>query len=202
MATGADVLKKIKDEEVRFVDLRFTDFRGKEQHVQVPHHQFTNDKFVEGHAFDGSSIAGWKGIEASDMLLMPDPNTGCDLDPFIEETTLVHHLRRHRAVGPARATTATHARIAKRAEAYLKTSQASATRCLTSVQNQSSSFLIRVEWKTDMSGSFSEDLLGAKPLGNLTANATKARVQQGPSSQPSKAVTSQFLQSINLQDLR
>ena len=40
MATGADVLKKIKDEEVRFVDLRFTDFRGKEQHVQVPHHQF------------------------------------------------------------------------------------------------------------------------------------------------------------------
>ena len=40
MATGADVLKKIKDEEVKFVDLRFTDFRGKEQHVQVPHHQF------------------------------------------------------------------------------------------------------------------------------------------------------------------
>ncbi|HPT57544.1 MAG TPA: glutamine synthetase beta-grasp domain-containing protein, partial [Casimicrobium sp.] len=87
MATGADVLKKIKDEEVRFVDLRFTDFRGKEQHVQVPHHQFTNDKFVEGHAFDGSSIAGWKGIEASDMLLMPDPNTAV-IDPFIEETTL------------------------------------------------------------------------------------------------------------------
>ena len=87
MATGADVLKRIKDEEVKFVDLRFTDFRGKEQHVQVPEDHFDADKFTEGHAFDGSSIAGWKGIEASDMLLMPDPNTAV-IDPFIEETTL------------------------------------------------------------------------------------------------------------------
>ena len=73
MATPADVLKMIKDKEVKFVDLRFTDTRGKEQHVSVPAKQFANDKFESGHAFDGSSIAGWKGIQASDMLLMPDP---------------------------------------------------------------------------------------------------------------------------------
>jgi glutamine synthetase len=57
MATPADVLKTIKDKEVKFVDLRFTDTRGKEQHVTVPAKQFTNDKFESGHA-DGSSIAG------------------------------------------------------------------------------------------------------------------------------------------------
>ncbi len=71
MATPKDVLKMISDNEVKFVDFRFTDTRGKEQHVSVPHHQVDEDKFESGHAFDGSSIAGWKGIEASDMLLMP-----------------------------------------------------------------------------------------------------------------------------------
>ena len=76
MATsGADVLKMIKEKEVKFVDLRFTDTRGKEQHVTVPAKSFGDDKFEQGHAFDGSSIAGWKGIEASDMLLMPDPES-------------------------------------------------------------------------------------------------------------------------------
>jgi glutamine synthetase len=54
MATGADVLKMIKEKEVKFVDLRFTDTRGKEQHVSVPQHQFGADKFEHGHAFDGS----------------------------------------------------------------------------------------------------------------------------------------------------
>src|SRR6186713_160889 len=88
MAASADVLKMIKDKDVKFVDLRFTDTRGKEQHVQVPAKQFTQDKFDSGHAFDGSSIAGWKGIEASDMLLMPDPNTA-NVDPFFEEPTLI-----------------------------------------------------------------------------------------------------------------
>ena len=84
----ADVLKLIKDKEVKFVDLRFTDTRGKEQHVTVPAKVFDNDKFESGHAFDGSSIAGWKGIQASDMLLMPDPTTA-NLDPFMDETTLL-----------------------------------------------------------------------------------------------------------------
>src|SRR6266566_8194880 len=86
-ASSADVLKNIKDKEVKFVDLRFTDTRGKEQHVQVPAKVFTQDKFDNGHAFDGSSIAGWKGIEASDMVLMPDP-TSSFIDPFLEHTTL------------------------------------------------------------------------------------------------------------------
>ncbi len=84
---AADVLKMLKDKDVKFVDLRFTDTRGKEQHVQVPVKQFTQDKFDSGHAFDGSSIAGWKGIEASDMLLMPDPDSA-RIDPFTDETTL------------------------------------------------------------------------------------------------------------------
>src|SRR5256885_5874945 len=88
MTTPADVLKLIKDKEVKFVDLRFTDTRGKEQHVSVPVKAFAADKFEFGHAFDGSSIAGWKGIQASDMLLMPDPSTA-NIDPFMDETTLL-----------------------------------------------------------------------------------------------------------------
>ena len=86
--TVADVLKLVKENEVKFVDFRFTDTRGKEQHVTVPVSHFDEGKFNDGHAFDGSSIAGWKGIEASDMLLMPDPNTA-NIDPFFEETTLI-----------------------------------------------------------------------------------------------------------------
>jgi glutamine synthetase len=86
--TVADVMKMVKENEVKFVDFRFTDTRGKEQHVSVPVSHFDEDKFTAGHAFDGSSIAGWKGIEASDMLLMPDPNTA-NIDPFFEEPTLI-----------------------------------------------------------------------------------------------------------------
>ncbi len=86
--TVADVMKDVKDNEIKFVDFRFTDTRGKEQHVSVPISAFSEDKFSEGHAFDGSSIAGWKGIEASDMLLMPDANTAF-IDPFFQEPTLV-----------------------------------------------------------------------------------------------------------------
>lgn len=85
--TVADVMQMVKDNDVKFVDFRFTDTRGKEQHVTVPVSHFDEDKFTAGHAFDGSSIAGWKGIEASDMLLMPDPNTA-NIDPFYDEPTL------------------------------------------------------------------------------------------------------------------
>src|SRR4249920_1586962 len=85
--TVADVMKMVKENEVKFVDFRFTDTRGKEQHVTVPLSHFDEDKFVSGHAFDGSSIAGWKGIEASDMLLMPDP-ASAHVDPFFAQTTL------------------------------------------------------------------------------------------------------------------
>src|SRR2546430_15108665 len=85
--TPDDVLKLIKDKEVKFVDLRFTDTRGKEQHVTVPLKYFAKDKFEQGHAFDGSSIAGWKGIQASDMLLMPDASSA-RMDPFTDEPVL------------------------------------------------------------------------------------------------------------------
>ena len=57
-----NVLKLIKDEEVRYVDLRFTDTKGKDQHVTIPHHQVDADMFEDGKMFDGSSISGWKGI--------------------------------------------------------------------------------------------------------------------------------------------
>src|SRR5258708_5001503 len=87
-ASPKDVLKMITDNDVKFVDYRFTDTRGKEQHVSVPAHVVDEGVFTNGHAFDGSSIAGWKGIEASDMQLMPDAGTA-NLDPFREEATLI-----------------------------------------------------------------------------------------------------------------
>ncbi len=87
--SAQDVLNLIndKDNPIAFVDFRFTDTRGKEQHVSVPSHQVDEDAFEEGKMFDGSSIAGWKGINASDMILMPDPDTAVH-DPFTEEATL------------------------------------------------------------------------------------------------------------------
>jgi glutamine synthetase len=86
--TVADVIQMVKDNDIKFVDFRFTDTRGKWQHITAPVSQFNESKFEEGQAFDGSSIAGWKGIEASDMLLMPDAKTAF-IDPFFEEPTLV-----------------------------------------------------------------------------------------------------------------
>ncbi|MFK8031729.1 MAG: glutamate--ammonia ligase [Gammaproteobacteria bacterium] len=82
-----DVLALIKEKEVKFVDLRFTDTLGKEQHVTVPHHQIDEDFLAEGKMFDGSSITGWKGINESDMVLMPDPSSAV-LDVFAEEPTV------------------------------------------------------------------------------------------------------------------
>ena len=73
--TPADVVKLIKEKEVGYCDLRFTDTRGKEQHVTIPTRMVDEDFFVDGKMFDGSSIAGWKGINESDMILMPDPDT-------------------------------------------------------------------------------------------------------------------------------
>jgi len=118
MATAKDVMKMISDNEAKFVDLRFTDTRGKEQHVSVPTKMFDEDKFVSGHAFDGSSIAGWKGIEASDMLLMPDAATA-QMDPFREEPTLMISCD---VLEPSDKTPYSRdpRSIAKRAEAYLK----------------------------------------------------------------------------------
>jgi len=86
MKTVNDVLQLIKDKDVKFVDLRFTDTRGKMQHVTADVSCVDEDMF-EGYAFDGSSIAGWKSIEASDMMLIPDP-ASAHIDPFFAQTTL------------------------------------------------------------------------------------------------------------------
>src|SRR5262245_58359655 len=81
------VLKLIKDKEVKYVDLRFTDPRGKMQHVSFDVSQVGEDAFAEGLMFDGSSIAGWKAINESDMVLMPDP-ASAHMDPFYAQTTM------------------------------------------------------------------------------------------------------------------
>ena len=88
MASIDKVLQMIQDNDVKFVDLRFTDIKGKEQHVSIPARAVDEDWFEEGQPFDGSSMAGWKGIEASDMILIADPDSA-RLDPFREESTLI-----------------------------------------------------------------------------------------------------------------
>jgi glutamine synthetase len=87
MKTVNDVLQLIKDKDVKFVDLRFSDTKGKMQHVTADVSCVDDSMFTDGYAFDGSSIAGWKGIEASDMLLMPDP-ASAHIDPFFAQSTL------------------------------------------------------------------------------------------------------------------
>jgi glutamine synthetase len=116
----ANVMKMVKENDIKFVDFRFTDTRGKEQHVTVPVSHFNEDKFTEGHAFDGSSIAGWKGIQASDMQLMPDPSTA-NIDPFMDEPTLILTCD---VVDPTdgKGYDRDPRSLAKRAEAYLKSS--------------------------------------------------------------------------------
>ncbi len=114
------ILDLISKESISFIDLRFTDTRGKEQHVTVPARSADEDFFRDGKMFDGSSIAGWKNISASDMILMPDLNHYF-IDPFFEEPTLV---LRCDIVEPA--TMMAYERdpraVAKRAEAYLRAS--------------------------------------------------------------------------------
>src|SRR6056297_3202501 len=80
-------LKMIKDNDVKWVDLRFTDPRGKEQHTTFPAAVVDAEFFQNGAMFDGSSVAGWKGINESDMILMPDDSTAV-LDPFSEDSSL------------------------------------------------------------------------------------------------------------------
>lgn len=116
--SAANVLKMIKDQDIQFVDFRFTDTKGKEQHVSVPAAMADEDMFDEGKMFDGSSIAGWKGIQESDMILMPDADSAV-IDPFLQDTTL---LLRCDVIEPT--TMQGYDRdprtIAKRGEAYLK----------------------------------------------------------------------------------
>ncbi len=83
-----NALKMIKDNEVKFVDFRFADTSGKEQHVTVPAHTIDESVFEDGKMFDGSSVAGWKGINESDMILMPDASTAV-MDPFFDDNTMI-----------------------------------------------------------------------------------------------------------------
>ncbi|MEJ2345486.1 MAG: glutamate--ammonia ligase [Gammaproteobacteria bacterium] len=147
---SAKVLKMIKDNEVAFVDLRFTDTKGKEQHVTIPSREVSAGFFKEGKMFDGSSIAGWKGIQESDMILMPDADTAV-LDPFFDEptvnlrcdilepTTMKGYERDPRSV-------------AKRAEAYLKSTKVADTAYF----GPENEFFVLddVRWGGDLSGSF------------------------------------------------
>ncbi len=115
---ASDVLSMIEENDVKFVDFRFTDTKGKEQHVSVPASMVDDDLFEEGKMFDGSSIAGWKGINESDMILMPDADSAV-MDPFSDESQLI---LRCDILEPA--TMEGYERdprsVAKRAEAYLK----------------------------------------------------------------------------------
>src|SRR6478609_10510684 len=88
MTTAKDIMKQIKDNEVKFVDLRFTDPKGKLQHVTMDVAEVDEDMFADGVMFDGSSIAGWKAINESDMVLMPDTDT-VHMDPFFAQSTMV-----------------------------------------------------------------------------------------------------------------
>ena len=148
--SGNDVLKLIKDKEVKYVDFRFCDTRGKEQHVTVPSHTIEEDTFVSGKMFDGSSIAGWKGINESDMILMPDTGTAF-IDPFFEESTLVIScdvIEPSTGEGYSRDPRS----LAKRAEAYLKSTGIADTAYF----GPENEFFIfdSVRWGADMSGCY------------------------------------------------
>ncbi|ALG69218.1 glutamate--ammonia ligase [Beggiatoa leptomitoformis] len=146
---GEKTLGLIAEHNVKFVDFRFTDTKGKEQHVSVPAQTVKEDLFVDGKMFDGSSIAGWKGINESDMILMPDDETAV-IDPFAEEIML--NLRCD-IIEPA--TMQGYERdprsLGKRAEAYLKSTGIADT-ALFGPENE---FFIfdDIRWKSDISGS-------------------------------------------------
>ena len=150
--TAADVIKLVKEKGVKFVDFRFSDTKGKEMHVTLPAREIDEEVFEEGKMFDGSSIQGWKGINESDMILRPDPDSAvidvfrqeptlnmvCDV---IEPTTLQGYERDPRS-------------LARRAEAFLQ-STGVADAAFFGPENE---FFIfdDIRWGADMSGAFYE----------------------------------------------
>ena len=148
--SAKDVLKMIKEHEVRYVDLRFCDTKGKEQHVTIPASTVDEDMFEDGKMFDGSSIAGWKHINESDMILMPDASTAV-LDPFFDDVTLVIRCD---IIEPAdmKGYERDPRSIAKRAEAYMKSTGIADT-ALFGPENE---FFVfdDVRWGASMAGSF------------------------------------------------
>jgi glutamine synthetase len=148
--SAANVMKMIKENDVKYVDFRFCDTRGKEQHVTFPAHAIDEDTFESGKMFDGSSIAGWKHINESDMILMPEASTAV-MDPFFDEKTLILRcdiIEPKNMQGYERDPRS----IAKRAEAYLQSTGLADT-AFFGPENE---FFIfdDVRWGTDMSGSF------------------------------------------------
>ncbi len=113
-----EVLNFVKKNEIKFVDFKFMDFPGQWQHFTVPVSEFDADSFADGYGFDGSSIRGWKSINESDMLIIPDANT-MFVDPFVKEPTISLICDIHEP-----ATKEKYSRcpinIAQKAEAYLK----------------------------------------------------------------------------------
>ena len=148
--SAVNVLKMIQENDVKYVDFRFCDTRGKEQHVTFPAHAIDEDTFESGKMFDGSSIAGWKHINESDMILMPEASTAV-MDPFYDEKTLILRcdiIEPKNMQGYERDPRS----IAKRAEAYLQSTGLADT-AFFGPENE---FFIfdDVRWGTDMSGSF------------------------------------------------
>ena len=148
----ADALKIIKDSDAKFIDFRFTDTKGKEQHVSVPAHTINEGTFSDGKMFDGSSIEGWKGINESDMILMPDPSSAV-LDPFMQDVTVILRcdvIEPTSGEGYDRDPRS----IAKRAEAYM----ASAGIGDTAFFGPENEFFLfdAVHYGSDMSGSYCE----------------------------------------------
>lgn len=141
-------LSLIKEYDIKWVDLRFTDTKGKEQHVSIPVGEINDEFFDFGKMFDGSSIAGWKGINESDMVLMPDDSTAI-IDPFTESATL--NLRCD-IVEPS--TMQGYERdprsVAKRAEEYLKSTGVADTAFF----GPEPEFFVfdDVKWSVDISG--------------------------------------------------
>jgi len=143
-------LDMMKDKDVKFIDLRFTDSRGKEQHVSLPISQVDESFFKDGKMFDGSSIAGWKGINESDMILMPEPESAV-MDPFSDESTLIIRcdiLEPNTMQGYERDPRS----VAKRAEAYMQ-STGIADSALFGPEPE---FFVLddVRWGVDISGAF------------------------------------------------
>ena len=141
-------LNLIKESNAKWIDLRFTDSHGKEQHVTIPVSDMGDDFFEEGKMFDGSSISGWKGINDSDMILMPDDSASL-LDPFSEATTVIVRCN---IVEPA--TGQGYERdprsVAKRAEEYLKSTGIADT----AMFGPEPEFFVfdEVKWHADISG--------------------------------------------------
>ena len=146
---ASKTLSLIQENEARWVDLRFTDTRGKEQHVSIPARDVDDEFFEFGKMFDGSSISGWKGINESDMILLPDDSTAM-IDPFFDEPTIIVRcdiIEPNTMQGYERDPRT----VAKRAEDYLKSTGIADTAYF----GPEPEFFVfdDVKWKNDISGS-------------------------------------------------